>query len=143
MRILHLDSGAEMRGGQLQVLRLMEGLHAKSHENMLLARAGSPLLDEARRRGWEVHELNLLSVARWSGAAGVVHAHDARAHAAAALAGSSRLVVSRRVMFPVQANPVSRWKYRRATHYIAVSKFVKRTLLQAGIASTKITVVHD
>jgi hypothetical protein len=87
--------------------------------------------------------LTLLSVARWSGAADVVHAHDARSHAAAALAGPARLVVSRRVAFPVQANPVSRWKYRRATHYIAVSGFVKGTLLQAGIASSKITVVYD
>ena len=132
-----------MRGGQWQVLRLMEGLLAKGHKNMLLARAESPLAAQAERRGWEVHELTLLSAARWSGTAAIVHAHDARSHTTAALAGSARLVVSRRVAFPVQANPVSRWKYRRASHYIAVSEFVKRTLIEAGIEPSRITVVYD
>ena len=48
MRILHLDSGHEMRGGQWQVLRLIEGLRGAGHESLLLARAGSPLLAQAR-----------------------------------------------------------------------------------------------
>jgi hypothetical protein len=143
MRILHLDSGAEMRGGQWQVLRLIEGLGAKGHDSVLLSRAGSPLAAEARRCGMEVYELTLLSVAMRSRTAGMIHAHDARSHTAAALAGPARLVVSRRVAFPVQSNPVSRWKYRRATHYIAVSEFVKRALVDAGIAASRITVVYD
>jgi len=131
-----------MRGGQWQVLRLMEGLRARGHENLLLSRKGSPIAIEARSRGFETHELTLLSVARWSRAE-ITHAHDARSHTAAALAGPARLVVSRRVAFPVQANPLSRWKYRRAAHYIAVSHFVERVLLDAGIAASKITVVYD
>jgi len=131
-----------MRGGQWQVLRLMEGLRGRGHENLLLSRQGSPLTAEAQRRGLETHELTLLSVARWR-RADITHAHDARSHTAAALASPGRLVVSRRVAFPVQANPFSHWKYRRATHYIAVSHFVQRMLLDAGIAASKITVVYD
>ena len=142
MRILHLDSGFEMRGGQWQVLRLMEGLRDKGHENLLLARKGSPLAAVAQLRGLETHELTLLSVARWS-RADILHAHDARSHTAAALVGPSRLAVSRRVAFPPQANPLSHWKYRRAAQYIAVSHFVERTLLESGIAPSKITVVYD
>jgi Glycosyl transferases group 1/Glycosyltransferase Family 4 len=142
MRIVHLDSGAEMRGGQWQVLRLMEGLRGRGHENVLLARRGSPLAGEVQRRGFETHELTLLSVARWSRNA-ITHAHDARSHTAAALTGSARLVVSRRVAFPVQDNALSHWKYRRAAHYIAVSRFVERMLLDAGIAASRITVVYD
>ena len=38
MRILHLDAGKEMRGGQWQVLRLVEGLAAQGVESTLLAR---------------------------------------------------------------------------------------------------------
>lgn len=143
MRILHLDAGAEMRGGQWQVLRLIEGLRAKGHESVLLARARSPLFAEAERRGIDVRPWSLFAVAGRSRAADVAHAHDARSHTAAALAGRARLVVSRRVAFPVQRNPVSRWKYRRAAHYVAVSRFVERTLLAAGIAPTRITVVYD
>ena len=33
MRILHLDAGREMRGGQWQVLRLIEGLAAAGVES--------------------------------------------------------------------------------------------------------------
>ena len=131
-----------MRGGQWQVLRLMEGLRDKGHENMLLARKGSPLASVAQLRGLETHELTLLSAARRS-RADILHAHDARSHTAAALVGPSRLAVSRRVAFPPQSNALSHWKYRRAAHYIAVSHFVERTLLDSGIAPAKITVVYD
>jgi hypothetical protein len=101
MRILHLDSGAEMRGGQWQVLRLIEGLGAAGHESTLLARGGSPLYVEARNRGIDVSAWSYLSVARRSGEADIVHAHDARSHTAAAWVAAHRLVVSRRVAFLV------------------------------------------
>jgi glycosyltransferase involved in cell wall biosynthesis len=143
MRILHLDSGAEMRGGQWQVLRLIEGLGAAGHESTLLAQGGSPLYVEARHRGIDVHGWSYLSVARRSGQGDIVHAHDAHSHTAAALAAADRLVVSRRVAFLVKRNPVSRWKYSRAAHFIAVSEHVKSSLVDAGIAASKITVVYD
>lgn len=131
-----------MRGGQWQVLRLMEGLRSRGHENLLLSRKGSPLAGESGRRGFETSELTLLSVAR-SSRADITHAHDARSHTAAAFASPARLVVSRRVAFPVRSGPLSHWKYQRAAHYIAVSHFVERTLLDAGIAASRITVVYD
>ena len=143
MRVLHLDSGAEMRGGQWQVLRLIEGLGAAGHQNTLLARGGSPLYVEARARGIDVHAWSSLSVARRSGQADIVHAHDARSHTAAALAAADRLVVSRRVAFLVKRNPASRWKYSRAAHFVAVSQHVKSFLIDAGIPASKITVVYD
>ena len=43
MRILHLDAGKEMRGGQWQVLRLIGGLASAGVESTLLARSGAPL----------------------------------------------------------------------------------------------------
>ena len=52
MRILHLDAGKELRGGQHQVLRLIAGLAAAGVESTLLARADAPLYEEARKTGW-------------------------------------------------------------------------------------------
>jgi len=147
MRILHLDAGTEMRGGQWQVLRLIDGLRNAGHESTLLARAGSPLSAEAQRRGMDLHAWTLRSIWKRSRAADgmhdVTHAHDARSHTAAAMAGATRLVVSRRVAFPMQPNPVSRWKYRHAAQYIAVSRMVKQTLVDAGIPPSRIAVVYD
>jgi hypothetical protein len=143
MRILHIDSGTEMRGGQWQALRLIEGLRARGHESVLLARHGAPLFEQARKRGVDVHAVNLLSVRQSSRTAAITHAHDARSHTRAALAAPTRLVVSRRVAFAVQRNLLSRLKYNHATHYIAVSDFVRKTLLAAGIAPSRISMVYD
>ena len=95
----------------------------------------------------DVHAWTLRSIWKRSRATdvadAVTHAHDARSHTAAAMAGVTRLVVSRRVAFSVQPNPISKWKYRHAAHYIAVSRIVKQTLVDAGIAPSRITVVYD
>ena len=132
-----------MRGGQWQVLRLIEGLRARGHNNLLLARSGSPLFAEAQRHGIEVHPLGLRSLARQSRAVDIAHAHDARSHTAVALVAPQRLVVSRRVAFAIRRNLFSRWKYQRAAHYIAVSRFVEQLLRGAEIAPSRISVVYD
>lgn len=142
MRILHLDSGREMRGGQWQVLLLLRGLRDRGHELKLLARAGSPLFGRAYAEGFDVQPMgfwNLLRLRRW---ADIVHAHDGRTHSLAVLSGLP-VVVARRVAFAVRTGWLSRWKYRRAGHYIAISRFVAGRLIEAGIKSEAISVVYD
>ncbi|MGA2269159.1 MAG: glycosyltransferase family 4 protein [Bryobacteraceae bacterium] len=139
MRILHLDAGKEMRGGQWQALRLLEGLAAAGVESTLLARRGGPLFEAARERGWRVEPLGLGRAMLLARRHDLVHAHDARGHTFGAIARSGRLVVSRRVAFPVG----SPWKYRRARRYLAVSEFVKSVLMAGGVPEEKIAVVYD
>jgi glycosyltransferase involved in cell wall biosynthesis len=138
VHILHLDTGREMGGGQWQALRLMERTGGT-----LLARAGSPLMKEAQRRGVETFPLTIARLVRLVRETHIVHAHDARSHTMAALAFPAKLVVARRVAFPIRVNPASRWKYAAATHYIAVSEHVKEVLLRAKIPPRKISVVGD
>jgi len=139
---VHIDTGAEMRGGQWQVLYLLRGLVSLGHEVRLLAPGDSALLHAARAQQLEAIPLRMAALARASSGAALLHAHDARAHTLAALI-SKPFVVSRRVAFPVRRSFASRWKYRRATHFIAVSQCVKRTLIEAGIDETRISVVYD
>ena len=139
MRILHLDSGHEMRGGQWQVLRLIEGLRREAIDSTLLCPRSSPLWEKARALQLNVKPLLPWPVLRLSRQADLVHAHDARAHTLAAALGRAPLVVSRRVAFPIR----SRWKYRHATRYAAVSQFVKGILMDGGVPEDKITVVFD
>ncbi len=143
MRILHLDSGREMRGGQWQVLRLLEGLRAAGHDVTLLARAGAPLAEAAQRASLDARPLKLSTLVSLASNADIVHAHDGRSHTLAAGLAAKHLVVSRRVAFPLQRNPASHWKYKRAAHYIAVSEFVKRVLEAGGVPAPKISVVYD
>ena len=151
MRILHLDSGKEMRGGQWQVLRLIEGLAQAGVDSTLLARSDAPLYAAARDKGWRVEPLGLVRALLASRRYDLVHAHDARTHTLGALISGVPLVVplvdplvvplvvSRRVAFAVR----SRWKYRRPTRFIAVSEYVKSVLVQGGVPAGKIGVVYD
>jgi glycosyltransferase involved in cell wall biosynthesis len=140
--ILHIDSGTEMRGGQWQALYLIRGLTAAGHRVRLLAPGGSPLLKAAAAQELDVGALSVGKILRSAAGVDLVHAHDARAHTLALLVRKP-LVVSRRVAFPVRRGVASRWKYRLAAHYIAVSKFVKGALVDAGVDPGKITVVYD
>jgi len=139
MRILHFDAGKEMRGGQWQVLRLIEGLAAAGVESTLLTRENAPLFAEARKHGWRVQPLGITRALANLRAHSVIHAHDARSHSLGAFLRGRPLVVSRRVSFPVG----SRWKYGRASRYLAVSEFVKGVLLEGGVPEEKIRVIPD
>lgn len=143
MRILHVDSGREMRGGQWQVLYLLRGLRESGHEIRLLARPDGELLARARTEGFDAAPVSLPGLA-WP-RTDILHAHDARSHSRAILPGVARapVVVSRRVAFPVRSGWASRWKYSRAAHYIAISKFVAMRLEEAGVQRDRISVVYD
>ena len=149
MRILHLDAGREMRGGQWQVLRLIEGLAAAGVESTLLAREDAPLYTAARKMGWRVEPLGITRALGCLRGHTLIHAHDARTHTLGAVLRGRPLVVSRRVAFPVGSGPVgtravgSRWKYGRARRYLAVSGFVKNVLIRGGVPEEKISVVYD
>jgi hypothetical protein len=144
MRILHLDAGKEMRGGQRQVLRLIEGLAAAGVESTLLARRDAPLFTAARIQGWRVEPLGITHALACLRGHTLIHAHDARSHSLGLLLPARPLVVSRRVAFPVGSGPVgSRWKYARPRRYLAVSRFVKQVLMEGGVPEEKIGVVHD
>lgn len=139
MRTLHVDTGREMGGGQWQVVYLLDGLK----DATLLARKNSPLYAEASRRGIDVQPLSYFTLRSSARDSDVVHAHDAGAHTMAAILGVAPLIVSRRVAFPVKRGFLSLWKYSNAALYLAVSKFVAGRLIDAGIRSRKIRVVHD
>ncbi len=127
-----------MGGGQWQVLRLLCGLRARGCESILMTRSDGTLATRAAEEGFTVQKVS------WQfPAADMVHVHDARSHTLAALFARTPIVVARRVAFPVKQGRLSRWKYGRAAHFIAVSKFVAGRLMEAGVPANKISVVHD
>ncbi|MBM3793042.1 MAG: glycosyltransferase family 4 protein [Acidobacteria bacterium] len=140
MRVLHADTGRTWRGGQVQVYLLARALRALGVDQRFLARG--ELLARLTAEGFAAAEASLWAL-RGAEAAGVVHAHDARAHTWAAVAGRRPLVVSRRVAFPVKTGWLSRWKYARADCYVAVSRYVADKLIEAGVDEARIRVVYD
>ena len=139
MRVLHVDCGLGMRGGQWQVMRLVEAQRAAGCDATLMAPIGSALFTCVTTA------LPFSPAALWQHARrnDVVHVHDARAHTWAACLGVPPLVVSRRVAFPVGRSILSRWKYSRPNFFIAVSNAVAQTLIEAGVATARIAVIGD
>ncbi|MYC67446.1 MAG: glycosyltransferase family 4 protein [Acidobacteriia bacterium] len=137
MRILHLDTGREMRGGQHQALLLHESLAQRDCEQTLLA---GPAIRSTH--GFEA--ITLSSIRRHSAKCDLIHAHDARAHTLALIHGRGKpVVVARRVAFPIGRGPASRWKYRKAAHFIAISRHVADTLASGGVPPERVSVVYD
>ncbi len=143
MRLLQIDSGRQMRGGQWQAFYLTMGLAEAGHEVTLLAPAESPLFHQALGQKLNVQRLSPARLRKLSASCDLTHVHDAASHTLAALLARSPLVVSRRVSFPVKRGFPSRWKYSQAARFIAISRNVEAMLRQAGIPGDKISVVYD
>ncbi|HEX4935478.1 MAG TPA: glycosyltransferase, partial [Gemmatimonadaceae bacterium] len=155
LRILHVDSGREWRGGQRQVLLLARGQREQGHEPLVVAAADAPLLHRLRSAGlaasgvrmradWDVVAARRLHALIRTWRPDIVHAHDARAHALAlgALIGKRDipLLVTRRVAFV----PKGRLKYGpRVARFIAISRAVRDALVRGGVPSTRIDVVYS
>ncbi len=93
---------------------------------------------------WKLSKL----VRKWKPA--IVHAHDPHAVSMAALALSfgaptprPQVVASRRVDFHLQSHAFSQWKYRQMDAFIAASGAIKDILVEDGVPSDRIDVVHD
>ena len=157
LRVLHVDSAHDWRGGQAQVLGLITGLARRGHEQWLAAPEG-PLAQRVRSLGTPHlrfaprSDLDLGAALRLAAQArriapDVVHLHSARAHATgwwAARRAHAACVVARRVDFAVAANPLSALKYRLPVDaFVTVSRGVADVLLAAGIPGAKVRVIHD
>ncbi len=155
IRVLHLDTGREWRGGQRQVLLLAGGLRARGHEPLVVVVPRSPLHNRLKTEGVAAAtirmraQLDLFAVRRlrrliayWRPA--IVHAHDPRGHSLAmtALVGRRNdipLVVTRRS--PLRPRGAVRHG-RRVARFIAISGGVRDALVAGGVDSSRISLVY-
>lgn len=152
MRVLHVDSGREWRGGQQQVWLLCRELarHADV-EQTLVTRLDSELARRVAADGGRVQgtawEIGLDPRAWWqlrraisSFQPDLIHVHDSHALAlAATVTMGRRLIATRRVDFHV--GRFGAW--RRPDRIIAVSAAVKQVLTSDGIAPDAVVVIPD
>jgi glycosyltransferase involved in cell wall biosynthesis len=148
MKILHIDAERGFRGGELQVLLLMEGLKKKGHENFLAA--SNPILIKKAQpftesvftiRPQRIFDIiNIFRICKFIefSKADILHLHTAHAHLIGGIAGRIKhkpVIVTKRVDFPVR----NRLKYNRfADKIIAISRAVEKVLIEGGIREDKI-----
>lgn len=146
MRILHVASGREWRGGQRQTLLLARGLAVRGIDQRLLTRRGSELARRARADAISVVPVSwsagldpraLVRLVRAARDATVLHAHDSHAVAltAAASAFTGRPFVATRRMTRPLRNPRP---WRRAGRVIAISAAVRDALVRSGLSAEAI-----
>ena len=160
MRIVHIDTARELRGGQHQLLLLARGLHARGHQQMIVCPESSALGTRARREQFRVFDLSAHDPAHVHGIlqvrqsllaqpADIIHAHDGKGQTIARLAclgipARPRTVASRRVTFAPARSWSTRLKYGWACDgVIAVSESIRSRLLEAGVRDHKIQLIPD
>lgn len=160
MRIVHLNTELTWRGGESQVFNLMRGLRSRGHDVEAVGLPGGALAKRCREVSLPVHELRMRSDADVPAAArlaaylrrkpcDILHAQTARAHAiglwAGMLGATGKLVVSRRLDFPIGRSPLNLWKYRSrgVSAYIAVAGVIRDILVQAGVPPERVTIIHS
>jgi len=158
LKILHIDTGRELRGGQRQLLLLARGLRERGHEQLIVCPEGSALEQQALAEGFSVFALPAYDLAHAHGIvqlrqyllatpAHILHAHDGRGQTISWLASWGlpvRRVASRRVTFLPGARLRHHFMYSRTCHaVIAVSHFIRGLLIEAGVSARRIEVIPD
>ncbi len=163
LRVLHLSDARSWRGGERQALTLALGLRDRGHETVLACPPGTPLARRALRDGVDLMPLRMRSeidpcaVMRVAAelerrSFDVLHLHTPHAHTvglvAAGLLGHSparpRVVVSRRVAFPMRRHPLQSFKYGAGVDaFVAASYAVRERLARHGVERARVAVIHD
>ncbi|GAB4282152.1 MAG: glycosyltransferase family 4 protein [Candidatus Rifleibacteriota bacterium] len=160
MKIIHSLEGKAWSGGQQQALFLAEQQHKMGHEVLLMCQKGSVLEEKALAAGLnvaandyrkEIHPVSIFNLLQHYDRfkPDVVNVHRAWAHTQWILVALLRrfkgLIVTRRVLFKPDFNPVSLAKYRTPAvrGYIAVSDAVAERLVQTGVKKSRIKVVYS
>lgn len=158
MRILHVDTATEWRGGQNQIVVTAEGQQALGHEALVFANATGELAIRAARAGLSVHKaevgrgdlswatLSAIRRAARSFRPDVIHVHESHGllgsiFAARTVSPRPKLVASRRVDFALRTG--SRLKYARMDRVLAVSRAVRDVLVAGGLPPGRVILVPE
>jgi glycosyltransferase involved in cell wall biosynthesis len=156
VRPLIVDLGREFRGWQHQALLLLQGLREHGHSPELITVRDSLLASRAKEIGAPVHFANqgrrrldaalqiceLLRQRRLD----LVHANEPHALSSAWLARAHRavpVVISRRIALPISKGIFSLGRYRAVARVIAVSRYVKQSVIQSGFPEDRVAVIYD
>ena len=159
MKILHVDSALEWRGGQNQVFQTVLGMATRGHRVTLACHAGGILEERAANEGLDVRpvtfgrgDLSLVSVLGLArvfrqAAPDVIHLHDPHGIGAGLVAArlartNAHIVATRRVDFKIRSR-LSRLKYGACERIVAVSHAIASVLEAGGLPRERIRLVYE
>lgn len=158
MKLLYVTEATGWTGGANQIWLTSQELIKRGHEvrvacaedaelGQRLTRAGVPVEPFRIRQDYDMWRgRDLARIARARGI-DLIHAHHPRAHGLSVMAGyllgSTPIVVTRRVIFPIKKNIFSLLKYRvkRVDRYVAVCLPIVDRLAEVGVDRDRISVI--
>ncbi|MCZ6692245.1 MAG: glycosyltransferase family 4 protein [Planctomycetota bacterium] len=162
MRSLHINTERTWRGGEQQVIYLLQGLLERGDEASLICQPESPIARRAQELKIPTIPLRMLGEADLLAAAriamvlrrkkiSILHVHTPHAHTLALIAGRfggrPRLIVSKRTDFSIFRNSffgLNLWKYAHGIDgYIAISQEVRDVMIRDGVPPDRIRVVRS
>ena len=161
MNILHINSERSWRGGELQLACLIEEMEGLGQTNLfVMGKKGSKLQAWCDERGSQFEEAPLkggvdfvtgYKIKRFCTLhkIDIIHAHTSHAHSAMLYAGlmgcKAKMVLHRRVSFPVKDRWLARLKYRSKliSAIICVSRDVRQVLEKTLPDDERLVLIYD
>ena len=159
MNILHISSAKTWRGGERQVLYLIQGLQESNHSNFLMSPNGSALnlksglnsnLVLGFKKGVFGLIQNILSVKKFceSNKIDIIHGHDSHAHTLLWMAYrfgglTTKSIVTRRLINPVKNRSINKYNYEKVEKIICISEAVKSILIPSIKNPSRLIVIHS
>ncbi len=159
--VLHVATAMSWRGGEQQVAYLVMSLREKGIRQFILCSSGSemekfcirediPCFTSVKSGGFSLAYSRMIRNICRRESVRLVHAHDSHAHSfaiyAAVLFGNkARIIVSRRVDFPVRKGFLSSFKYNHASiaRIICVSDKIRSVTAPALSDPGKLVTIHS
>ncbi len=160
LKVLHLSSEKNWRGGEQQIAYLVDSLNKMGIENMVVCEGKSRFEDICKANHWTYFPSGFSSALNLSTASlvaalcrihniDILHLHTSKSHTVGVLSTyfghKARLILSRRVDNPVGKNFLSRWKYNhnRIRRIITVSEKIRSVMSPVLKEPGKCITVHD
>jgi glycosyltransferase involved in cell wall biosynthesis len=157
MKILHIDTGKEWRGGQRQVYFLHKGLLEKGFESFVAANKNGKLVDKISENCIPFKFSNEIGISTFLSLKkiindlnpDIVHSHDAHSLTLAVFAkylgNDFKLIHTRRVSFKIKNKLTNKFKYlnKNIDRFVAISKSVKDVLVSSYIPENKIDIIYS
>lgn len=156
IRVLHTESSPSMGGQELRILLEMEALTSRGIESVLVARPGTAILLEARRRGLDAYAVpmrnSLDPVSMWAlrqlmerHGIDVVNAHNSKdawnASIVARLLGK-KVIRARHIANPLKGGGMRKFIYGPLCDVVMTTgEGIKAGMVAAGVAADKIRVI--
>jgi len=141
LSLFHIDAGKEWRGGQRQSFFLAKALKQRGLPFTFVVQPESPLHQKASQAGLPVLPLKIRSEFSLGMMIRLARLMK-HGSVAASMAKVPYRVISRRVDFPLKKNYFSKRKYKKNVNaIIAISKGVKKVLVEGGVDPRSIVVI--